>query len=449
VTQPLRIYTMINTLTYNASTYYRLDVPLTTMEELGLPVEPIVDNGDPTIPNRNRILAVCQSDINLLYQPVSPSLREQILRLDSLFPAKTATGDWHYPPSFICDTDDNLFQVHPMNPAYRTLGIRMPDGRLLREGDEVGVVDQTGARRVLWKDGVDGFNIADNLLKLQSYRDILATAAGVTCSTPRVENYVRTESGNDRTFISPNMVRFDHYEPVDLRPHPDEVRILWQGSTTHFEDFYDIRQSLPLIVRRYPHVKFMFWGALHPWIIQNMPSDRFRYIPWCNYAEYKLRLATIGHDIAIAPLRPHRFNVCRSAIKFYEAAVLTPPVAFLGQGGGTPYSDEVLDGETGAIWDTPQQFVEQLSRLIEDAPERKRLAANSRDWLSEHRDAMKLAPRLYEFYREVRTRKQRDTPLPTPEAWATRKQELLAAVAAQLANTPVPNGEPADAAVHA
>jgi hypothetical protein len=418
--RPLKIYTVANTLSYNASTYYRLDVPLTTMEECGLPVEPIIDNGDPSIPDINRMAALTSSDINLFYQPVSENLLEQMRRLNSLLPAKDAAGDWRYPPSFVVDTDDDLFNVHPMNPAFKDLGIRMPNGRLLKPGDEVGMVDDNGQKRIMWKDGEAGFDIARNLAKMANYRELLANADGVTCSTPRSEQYVRDETSHPRTFV------------IDLRPHPEEIRILWQGSTTHFEDFYDIRQSLPIVIRRYPHVRFIIWGALHPWIIQNVPSDRFTYIPWCRYAEYKLRLSTIGHDIAIAPLRPHRFNQSRSAIKFYESAVLHHTPAFLGQGGETPYGDEVVDGETGLLWTTPREFTDKLCTLIENADLRTRLASASRDWLSEHRDAVKLAPKLYDFYMSLREHRAATTPLPSDDEWARRKDEILAAVAAQL-----------------
>jgi hypothetical protein len=431
--KPLSIYTVCNTLSYNASTYYRLDVPLTTMEEVGLPVEPIVDNGDPSIPNENRIRAICQSDINLFYQPVSDNLLEQMTRLSTILPAKDASGTYRYPPSFICDTDDNLFMVHPMNPAYKDLGIRMPNGRLLKPGDEVGSVDATGKKRVMWRDGENGFAIQANLAKLTSYRDILAAAEGVTCSTPRVAKYVTAESGQTNTFVNPNMVRFDHYDDIRLAPHDDEVWVMWQGSTTHFEDFYEIRNALPLIVKRYRNVKFILFGALDPWIVQNLPSDRFHYIPWCRYTEYKLRLATIGHDISIAPLRPHAFNQCRSAIKAYESWVLHRPAAFLGEGGDTPYGDEIINGETGLLWTTTEEFVEKLSLLIENTALRKRLAANGRDWLSENRDAMKLVRPLYDFYQSVRARKRDNTPLPTPEQWAERKAEIFAATQAQLA----------------
>ena len=309
----------------------------------------------------------------------------------------------------------------------------VPNGKLLRPGDEVGALDEQDQKQVLWRDGERGFDIARNLAKLQNYRDILALAEGVTCSTPRSADYVTSESGNTHTFVSPNMVRFDHYEKIDLRDHSPEVWILWQGSTTHFEDFYDIRQALALIIKRYPQVRFILWGALHPGLVQNLPSDRFKYIPWCRYAEYKLRLCTIGHDIAIAPLRPHRFNQCRSAIKFYESALLERPAAFLGQGGETHYGDEVIDGQTGLLWATPDEFTDKLCQLIEDATLRKWLAQNSRDWLTQNRDAMKLARPLYDFYQSVRARKRRDTPLPDPRVWEERKTEMLAKVNAQLA----------------
>lgn len=436
--KPLKVYIPIPRAPgYNASFYYRLDCPFITMEEAGLPVETIVDHSDPEIPMMNRVYAFYHSDIAMFYQPTGASILEEIRRLQS-FGMAHIDGQWTAPPSIVVNTDDNLFMVHPKNPAFRDLGIRMPDGRLLAPAGEVGEMTESGRRKVIWRgrenvrgnppagtvlpDGSVVMDVRANQNKLSIYRDILTEADSVVCSTPTVEEYVRQEANPRRTFVSPNMVRFDHYEQVDLAPHPDEIRILWQGSTTHYEDFIDLTDVLPTILKQYPQVKFIFWGAKIPWIMENIPTDRYTFIPWCPYQEYKLRLVMMGHDIAIAPLRPHRFNVCRSAIKYYESTVMRQPAAFLGQNTG-PYAAEVIDGQTGMLWNTPYEFGDKLRTLIENEKLRREIASNGKQWVRENRDAMKLVKPLYEHLRELREDKARGYDIPEMK-WDAGMEDL-------------------------
>ena len=130
----------------------------------------------------------------------------------------------------------------------------------------------------------------------------------------------------------------------------------------------------------------------------------------------------IGHDISLAPLSANVFNNCRSAIKFYEASVLKNPAATLAQNTG-PYKDEIIDGETALLFDTPEDFETQLSLLIEDATERKRLAANAKDWVSENRDAMKRVPEVVAYWEELREEKRWEQPHPGDEQWKEIEEE--------------------------
>ena len=130
----------------------------------------------------------------------------------------------------------------------------------------------------------------------------------------------------------------------------------------------------------------------------------------------------IGHDISLAPLSANVFNNCRSAIKFYEASVLKKPAATLAQNTG-PYKEEILDGKTGLLFETPEEFEQKLSRLIEDVAERRMLAANAKDWVSENRDAMKRVPEVVAYWEGLREEKQWEQPHPGDEQWAEIEEE--------------------------
>lgn len=432
--KPLTIYSLIPPFG-SASFYYRLAVPLYTARDLGLPVRAIIDTNDANVPPMQRVTNFCEADLIYLYQPIGDGPINNIRNVNGFIPSKR-DDEWKWPPSVVIETDDNLFNVSPMNQAFRTLGIRDMNGTTIPLGSQVGDVTG-GQRRVRWVDTSKGFtpehpewpvnadgsrpqpiSIAANRQTIESWRLILTMADAVQCSTPPVAEAITQEQGvaASRVRVFPNLVRFDHYEQVDLPDDPRRVKILWQGGAAHEEDWYPLREALGNITRRYPQVHWVIWGAQFPWAKGLIPAHRMTFKSWCPYHEYKLRLAMIGHDISLAPLSDNVFNRCRSAIKFYESSVLKKPAATLAQRTAA-YKAEIQDGETALLFDDPTDFEEKLARLIEDATERKRLAANAKDWVNEHRDAMKEVPKIVSFWEQLREERKREQPHVSERQW--------------------------------
>jgi hypothetical protein len=427
---------------YHASYYYRIFVPLKTLEDMGL-AEVVLDDLSPNIPLQKRINMVAHSDICLFYQPTSESLLHDMKTMNDWKQAKDGNGAFHCPPSFIVDTDDDLFSVHPMNPAFQSLGIRTPDGKDLEDGCEIGFANEAGNRQAIWRDGTNGFDVKRNRATLQALRDLAQSADAVTTSTPGCLEYVQRELKPRHEFINPNAVRFDHYP--DLRgvhvekDNPNEVRILWQGSPTHFEDWYAIRHQLASVLRKYPHARMVIWGVVYPWVMEMLNPDQVIHHKWLPYEVYRPTLVTMGHDINLAPLLPTRFSSARSAIKWYEASLLKQPAATLAQRAGA--FGEIQHRETGMLFDTPQEFEDNLCELIESATLRKTLGENARDWVRENRDAFKLAPKLLEFYESVRKERAERTPKMTEEEATAMKAEMEKARLEELAKKEPKDGE--------
>lgn len=418
--KPLTIYSLIP-YHHTASFFYRLEVPLKTAEDLGLPVRMVIDRNDVTVSGEERVKMFCEADMILLYQPVGEHPVNNIKGVQSFLPSKR-DGEWKWPPTVVIESDDNLFNVSPLNQAFKSLGTRDMEGREIPLGHHIGVV-QGGERKVLWKDNENGFSLAKNRHTLATYRKLLEMADAVTCSTEGVAQAIRKEVEPRRIKVFPNLVRMDWYEQVDLAEDPFKVKILWQGGIAHYEDWFPLREALGNITKKYPEVEWVIWGAQFPWVKELIPSHRMTFKGWCPYQEYRLRLAMIGHDISLAPLSPNVFNDCRSAIKFYEASVLKKPAATLAQNTG-PYKAEILNGETALLFDGPKDFEEKLSRLIEDVKERKRLAANAKDWVNENRNAMKEVPKQVRFWEELRETRKTEQPRPSDEHWAEIEAEV-------------------------
>ena len=426
---PLKVYATIPN-NHTASWYYRLEVPLHTARDLGLPVRVIIDTNEGGVSQDERMQAFCEADLSLIYQPIGYGPINNLRGLQSIIPSKR-DGVWKWAPTAILETDDNLFDISPLNPAFGGLGHKDMDGNELPEGHHIGVMSE-GERKVLFKDGENGFSIARNKQTIASYRRILEMVDAVSCSTDAVADTVLKEASPRRIKTWPNLVRFSDYEQVSLLKDPKQVNILWQGGASHYEDWFPLREALGSITKRYPQVHWTIWGVQYPWINELMPAHRYTYKPWCSYQEYKLRLAMVGHDISLAPLMANRFNNCRSAIKFYEASVLKQDIPTLAQNTGA-YKAEMIDGETGLLFNDPKEFEDKLSLLIENETERKRLGRNAKDWVHEHRDAMKEVPKMVQWWNELREERKLEQPRVGDTEWEAIEAQDKAEQEAEMA----------------
>jgi glycosyltransferase involved in cell wall biosynthesis len=404
---------------YNASFAYRIVQPLLQMEEQGFPILYLVDDHKttmegPGMTNEDRVEAFALAHINLCYQVTSSSLLYNMKTLRAKPPHHLAPGHPWYPPVFVADTDDDVFNCLPLNPAFKNLGWREPDGTPLEDGAEIKVLHPKDGKEVLlWKDGMNGFDLSRNRLKIAAWKELLNRASLVTTSTPRAREYVLREAHEANVFVTPNAINFDEYPNIELADHPGEVRIMWQGSTTHHEDLWPLLDGMKRITDKYPQVTWTFWGAPYQWLYKNLPAERVQIIKWVDYMAYIIRLSTINHDINIAPLRPYPFNQSRSAIKFYESSAICKPAVTLAQRTGE-YQDVIIEGETGMLFDTPKQFEEKLGYLIEDSLLRAKMAANAKDWVKTHRDVKVVIPKLYEKYAETWENWKSSLPEPLP-----------------------------------
>lgn len=413
---------------HTASSYYRIQQLFECARDLGLPFKGMIDTNDAGIDPETRIRAFCEADAILLYQPIGePTLHNA--RLAKSFLPSLRDGDWKYPPTLIVDSDDNLFNVNPKNPAYRTLGIRDPDGKEVPAGHVLGEVEN-GVKKMLWHDsecspdycgGEPGkpcqrrTDFTRNRQNLETYRGLAELADVVTCTTSEVAKSIQKGCTPQRTEVFPNLIRFNDYPQIDLMAK-NQVRILWQGGASHFEDWYPLRDAMGEITKKYTQVHWVIWGQMYHWAADLIPPDRYTYLSWCPYHEYKLRRVMIGEDISLAPLADNHFNRCRSAIKWYEASVSKRPAATLAQNTG-PYKAEIEHGKTGMLFDNPTDFVENLSKLIVDREFRREIASNAKDWVRENRDAMREVPKWMAFLEEMRETAKKTHPHMPPDRW--------------------------------
>jgi glycosyltransferase involved in cell wall biosynthesis len=385
---------------FNASNWYRTIVPFKTAHKMGL-ANAVIDTHDRIYPHMEALRkhAVLYADVVQHYQSYGQGFEFSAKESGTMPTYWQSKDTWNTPPNFVIDTDDDLFNVMPLNPAFPQLGWQY-EGTPIPKGGAVQVELGDGQKMIIAEDGKNGFDVERNVRNLNQFRQNLKSADLVTCSTYRIMNYVMREMGRRNCHVFPNCLDFADYPRVNLA-QDDKIRVMWQGSATHAEDLWPFKEAMGRVHKKYPNVEFIIFGQPYGWLMNQLVKERTTHIPWCPYYEYKLRLVTMNHDINLCLLHDCTFNQGRSAIKMYESAVLTKPAASLCEATGA-YLDEISDGQTGLLFRGEQEFETKLCQLIEDEKLRRELASNAKDWVRTHRDPKVHVPVLLEEYRRVR-----------------------------------------------
>jgi len=363
---------------------------------------------------RANMVRMLYNDVVLMFSMTGESTWRRVKALRAMKPGRdTQYGNVRMPPILIEDLDDNIDYVNPLNPRFATLGTRLPGGRVLKAGDRVSI-DFHGEPVDLWRDGEGRggpvFDIARNHKNMRLYKKILRNCHGLSFATERLRRYFAETLPHENTYAFPNSVIFEDYSDVRVaKKEPNRVRILWQGGDSHYGDWYSIKDPIGEACRRIPALRWVVWGSLFRWATDMIPDDQFEFHDWVPYPAYRLKLAIMDFDIAVAPLVPNQFNESKSAIKWYEASALPEPKPVLAA-NVPPYSDEIEDGKTGFLYASSEEFLEKLGILCENPAKRKELAENAKDWIREHRAADVTVPLYHQWLCETRARVPRANP---------------------------------------
>lgn len=356
------------------------------------------------------------ADCHMYYGAPSESMFERVHALLSIKPGRAAPYfTTRERPSIFWTLDDNYHHVNPLNQAFLWNGYRTPDGSIVGRGDDVQIPLPDGEIVTLWRYGHEYFPgqkflPEENRKRMLKMDGLLRKCDGVHFSSKPLERFYRKFARLKNTYVYPNSILFEDYNPLGfikaVREDPEEVRMLWQGGSSHFGDLLSVRDGIEELCKRYPKLVWVIWGARFPWVDRRIPDKQFVELPWVPYSAYKPLLSVLDFDFAIAPLVPSPFNEGKSSIKFYEPAALVSPKPTL-VARCSPYSEDLIEGETVLAYEpgNSKDFVEKASALIEDISLRKRIAARCHEWLRDERDALKTTPGLVNWMKETRESK--------------------------------------------
>lgn len=231
----------------------------------------------------------------------------------------------------VYETDDDVFQLDPSNPALV----------------------------VFLHPGVE-----------QSLRRMLESSSLVTVTTGRLAERVGEYA--ERVVVLPNCLDESVLALPDPPPADGTVRIGWTASTSHYRDLYYHARALRRFFHATPAARFCLTGYDFRGLLA-LPHEQVEYRVWQPLET--TYYPSIDFHVGIAPLAPSPFNESKSPIKALEYAARGIPCV---ASAGPAYSSFIEHGVTGFLVEQPDQWGMYLRQLVEDDQLRKEMGAAAR-----------------------------------------------------------------------
>ena len=278
------------------------------------------------------------------------------------------------------DIDDNIELISPYSNHYAEYG------------QEEYYDNHIG--KWIWKDGENGFDLAKNRAKVASHIQSLREAPLVTVTTKMLSAYVKQY--NDNVAILPNCIDFSRWWKLDFKENK-QLRVVWSGGSSHYEDWYSVKEPLNDLMRKY-QFKLVMIGHAFPGVIDEDNKHLVEIHDWMPFKGHSYRMMCMAGDIAVIPLADMPFNYYKSSIKWYEMSAMGIPSVVSNV---QPYSDDIKDGVTAMGYRSKRQFHEKLEALILNKGLRTKIGNKAMEWVKENRDAAKCAKLWVSAYKRL------------------------------------------------
>lgn len=314
---------------------------------------------------------LCDVKVLNLYKHTGSEVEEMLLGSDVIYMASPCGIDctleyikfYQLGKAGVCDFDDNLFDCHPLNPGYSTLGL-----------NEVTIALPDGSKEILWKDQRMGFSLKDNAKRFCSFIDILYVANTVTTTTKYLRDELSDASAKDKDdfIILPNSIDFNTFKPFQRRLDHSKFRIGWTASDSHLLEGRMVMDIIKELSKRRSDFQFVILGNIEKFrvVSKDLPIEWHEFV---DLSIYPIKLASLELDLGICPLENHSFNKSKSALKWTEYSALGIPSVCSDI---EPYKI-ITDGVDGMLAGSTAEFVDKICEIMDNSKTRQDIIRNS------------------------------------------------------------------------
>lgn len=324
---------------------YRVSQPLTTCAELGYFTTDLITEGTPP---GGVIDKLAGSHVVVIPRPYDTVMLGTIERLQS------------HGVKVVADFDDNMLHISPWSVHYAEFGL-----------EEV-KVNHEGEIKPLWVDGTN-IDLKLNRERIEGFKRALEMVDAVSVTQPVLAKAYAPY--NDNIICLPNCIDKRQWQRLPLQPK-EEVRLLWSGGSSHYQDVYILKNVLPKVCKKYPHVKIVIMGCIWQGVFGGIPKEQLEFHDWVHIEAYPLKHASLGIDVSLIPLEINTFNAGKSHIKLIEqSALAVPSITSLA----TPYREFYAGNNMVMAENDDKSWFEAICRMVEDADLRRSIGAAAQE----------------------------------------------------------------------
>ena len=200
-------------------------------------------------------------------------------------------------------------------------------------------------------------------------------ADAVTVATPQLVRHY--EQMHSRVICLPNAIDVDGplFAPSPVERVSERLTIFWSGWKSHERNLRMIEPAVSRLLSERDDVVLAICGPAEcaELLRQHAPAEKVLYIEPAPFEEF-MRTASIA-DVALAPLEGTEFSQTKSENRLLEAGVWSVPAV------ASPVAAyRRFEGGQGAclLADGPNQWYDQLRRLLDDAAFRREVGQKAR-----------------------------------------------------------------------
>lgn len=190
--------------------------------------------------------------------------------------------------------------------------------------------------------------------------------------------------------------------PLDKKYGHKTIKIGWFGGGTHDADLRVIKNVIPAIFKKYNNVRFYIIGGV-PSLFLNTKRVINKH-EWHDIDKYPKAIKKYNFDIGIAPLRDSDFNRAKSNLRWLEYSAMGIPTVASNVGH---FKETLKNGKTALLVTEEKEWIDALSKLIEDKEYRVNLGMRAHKELrkkwNKERMAKIYVKGLTELYKDFRS----------------------------------------------
>ncbi|MBF0357385.1 MAG: glycosyltransferase [Magnetococcales bacterium] len=237
----------------------------------------------------------------------------------------------------------------------------------------------------------------------QSIEAFISSCHAVQCSTLQLAERIRPL--NSEVAVITNQL--EHIEDfIDKRGQEGPVIIGYAAGLDHYQDWYTIQDEYNRAIAELEAegVRVETWIVGDHDIFNSITSTNKRFFPLLSRNKYMDFLKKL--NISLCILGNSFFNLAKSDVKYLESSASSSAVI----ASNTVYGTTIIHEKTGLLFETPQEFGQQLKKLAKDQNIANKLATNAYNYVKNERLVSQHINAWADLY----------------NGWCARKNEIMA-----------------------